>query len=205
MSRDLNQEIEAKFYVKNIQNIEQNLKQLRAQIVKPRIFEVNYRYDTPEHKLSTEYKVLRIRKDSKNWITFKGPGVLIDGVRIRKEIEISISDIKKAQLILHALGYQLFQSYEKYRTVYTINNSLIMVDELPFGIFVEIESADINSLKNCANILGLNWELKIGEGYLGIYKNLSTVYDICFGDLTFKKFVGSPDMLQKINIFPADK
>src|SRR5665648_383756 len=104
MSGDLNQEIEAKFYIKNIQSIKQHLTKLGARITHPRIFEINYRYDTPEHRLSSESKVLRIRQDSKKWITFKGPGEFIDGVRIRQEIEISISGINKAQLILQALG-----------------------------------------------------------------------------------------------------
>ena len=205
MSVEDNQEIEAKFYVKNIQNIKQRLNKLGAQITQPRIYEINYRYDTPDHKLSIESKVLRIRQDAKKWITFKGPGEFIDGVRIRQEIEISISDINKAHSILQALGYQIYQSYEKYRTVYILNNSHIMLDELPFGTFVEIESADSNCLKNCADILDLRWELNIDAGYLGIYKNLCKILDINYEGLTFKKFVGSPDMLKKINIFPADQ
>jgi hypothetical protein len=79
-----------------------------------------------------------------------------------------------------------------------------MLDELPFGIFIEIESEDTNSLKKCAEILDLGWELNINAGYLGIYENLCKKFDFSYGDLTFKNFVGSPDMLQKINIFPAD-
>ncbi len=122
MSGNDNQEIEAKFFVKNIQNIKQRLNQLGARITQPRIFEINYRYDTPDYRLSAEEKVLRIRKDSKNWITFKGPGESDEGVRIRQEIEFSISNINSAHSFLQALGYQVYQSYEKYRTVYVLNN-----------------------------------------------------------------------------------
>jgi len=204
MSEEINQEIEVKFYVKNIQNIRLRLNQFGARITKPRIFEINYRYDTAEHSLSNESKVLRVRQDSKKWLTYKGPGEIIGGVRIRQEIEISISDIEKTQLILQALGYQVYQSYEKFRTVYILNHSQIMLDELPFGIFIEIESSDAKSLKLCANILGLSWKLNIEDNYLGIYKKLCSTLNISDGDLTFKKFVGSPEMLQRINIFPAD-
>ncbi|MFH2039060.1 MAG: class IV adenylate cyclase [Chloroflexota bacterium] len=204
MSKDINQEIEVKFHVKNIKIIKQRLNQSGARITKPRIFEINYRYDTAEHWLSNESKVLRVRQDSKKWLTYKEPGEIKDGVRIRQEIEISISDIEKTQLILQALGYHVYQSYEKFRTVYILNHSQIMLDELPFGIFIEIESSDINSLKICANILGLSWKFNIEDSYLGIYKKLCSTLNISDGELTFKNFVGSPEMLQSINIFPAD-
>jgi len=200
-----NQEIEVKFCVKNFNAIKQRLRKLGAQKSQSRNFEINYRYDTPDRRLSVESKVLRIRQDSKKWITFKGPGESIDGIRIRQEIEFSISDINSAHLFLQALGYQIFQSYEKYRTVYILNNSHIMLDELPFGTFIEIESTDLISIKNCADILGLQWELNIEAGYLAIYKKLCLVLEINYGDLSFKEFVGTPDMLRTINIFPADQ
>jgi len=204
MTVDENQEIEVKFNVKNFKVITQRLEQLGAQISQPRNFEINYRYDTPDRKLSGESKVLRIRQDSKYWITFKAPGETIDGVRIRQEIEFSISDINSAHLFLQALGYQIYQSYEKYRTVYTLNNSHIMLDELPFGTFVEIEGSSLFSIKNCAEILGLQWDLNIEAGYLAIYKILCKLLDINYGKLSFKEFLGNLDMLSEVNIFPAD-
>jgi len=199
-----NQEIEAKFNIKNFNAIKQQLGKLGAQIIQPRNFEINYRYDTPDRRLSVDSKVLRIRQDSKNWLTFKGPGESIDGIRIRQEIEFSISDINSAHLFLQALGYQIYQFYEKYRTVYILNKSYIMLDELPFGTFVEIESTDLISIKNCAEILGLRWELNIEAGYMAIYNNLCKIMDTNYGNLSFKEFVGTLDMLSKINIFPAD-
>jgi adenylate cyclase class 2 len=199
-----NQEIEVKFFVKNFKVIKQRLRQFGAKISLPRSFEINYRYDTPDSKLSAESKVLRIRQDTKNWITFKGPGEIIDGIRIRQEIEISISDINNAHLFLQALGYEIYQSYEKYRSVYILNNSHVMLDELPFGTFVEIEGADLVSIKTCAETLGLQWEANIESGYLAIYKKLCSKLDMDFGNLSFKEFAGNPEMLSKINIIPAD-
>jgi len=205
MTIDGTQEIEVKFNVNNINAIKQRLRKLEAQIYLSRNFEINFRYDTPDRRLSVESKVLRIRQDSKKWITFKGPGESVDGIRIRQEIEFSINDINSAHLFLQALGYQIYQSYEKYRTVYILNNSHIMLDELPFGTFVEIEGTDPISIKNCAEILGLDWELNIEEGYLAIYKKLCKVLETNNGVLSFKEFVGTPDMLRRINIFPADQ
>lgn len=199
------QEIEAKFYVKNLPAISHHLEILGAQITQPRIFEINHRYDTPDRRLSIESKVLRTRQDSKNWITFKGPGEIIDGIQIRQEIELSINDINSAHLFLKSLGYEIYQSYEKYRTIYSLNNSYIMLDELPFGTFVEIESKDQIFIKDCAKLLGLQWEYNIDIGYLTIYRNLCLELDINYGNLSFKEFVGAPDILRKISIYPADQ
>lgn len=205
MAVDDNQEIEVKFNVRNFKAIKQRLSQFGAKITQPRNFEINYRYDTPDGKLTTESKILRIRQDSNNWITFKSPGEINNGIRIRQEIEFKISDINRAHLFLQALGYQIYQSYEKFRTVYNLNNSYVMLDELPFGTFVEIEGTDLMSIQTCAEKLGLQWELNIEAGYLAIYKQLCCTLDMDCGNLSFKEFTGNPEMLSKINIFPADK
>jgi len=204
MAGDNNKEIEVKFNVKNFKAIKRRLKRLGARISQPRNFEVNYRYDTSDRKLSSESKVLRIRQDSKNWITFKGPGKIIDGIRIRQEIEFSISDIDNAQLFLQALGYQLYQSYEKFRTIYILDSAQIMLDELPFGFFVEIEGTDIVSIEKLAEMLGLQWKLNIEAGYLAIYEQLCSAFKMDFGKLSFNDFAGDQGLLRKINIFPAD-
>jgi adenylate cyclase class 2 len=205
MPLDENVEIETKFHIKDFNAIQQHLDYIGAQISRPRVFEVNYRFDTPDHKLSKELKVLRLRRDSTDWITYKGPGKFKDGIRIRQEIEFQISDIKIACALLEALGYQMYQSYEKYRTVYELYNTHIMLDELPFGTFLEIESTDIKSIKICARKLKLLWKFNIDAGYLAIYKSICNVSEINYGSLSFENFVLKPDMLSKIDIYPADQ
>jgi len=203
MTANANQEIEAKFNVRDLNAIEQRLKQVGARLSQPRILEINYRFDTPDRKLSLESKVLRLRQDSKQWMTFKSLGTSLDGIRIRQEIEFSISDINSAQAILEALGYQIFMSYEKYRTVYFIDDSKIMLDELPFGNFIEIEDVDINFIKKCAKILNLQWELKIDIGYLEIYNNLCKSMGVIYKALSFENSIVANDALETINIHPA--
>jgi adenylate cyclase class IV len=50
----------------------------------------------------------------------------------------------KMQKIIESLGYVLQFTYEKYRTTYFIDDAYIMLDELPDGLFVEIEGNDQN-------------------------------------------------------------
>lgn len=205
MAEYAGKEIEVKFHINDLDLFIQRLEKLGARLSQPRILEINQRFDTPDNNLSSEGKVLRIRKDSKNWMTFKEPGEIIDGVRIRQEIEFSVGDIKNAHLFLQALGYRVYQTYEKYRSIFILNNTHIMVDELPFGIFIEIESTDLASVKKCADMLDLRWDLFVKPGYLAIYEYLCEIFEIKCGNLCFNDFIGSPDMLGRINIYPADQ
>lgn len=198
------QEIESKFLVSDLNSIEHRLFRLGAKLSQPRSFEVNSRYDTPDRRLSAESKVLRIRQNTKNWLTFKGPGVF-EGIQIRDEIEFSISDITSAHLLLQALGYEVIQSYEKYRTVFILEHTQIMLDELPFGLFIEIEGNDLQAIRDCAGLLELNWELNIKLSYLEIYKKICNKFSIDCGDLTFKEFDRAKAILSQLDIFPAEK
>lgn len=41
--------------------------------------------------------------------------------------------------LLQELGYVVSEVYEKYRTTYKLNVLQITLDEMPYGMFVEIE------------------------------------------------------------------
>ncbi len=56
--------------------------------------------------------------------------------------------------------------YEKYRAIYEINDCHIMLDELPYGDFVEIEGSDTASIRKITSLLGLNFECAVGAGYV---------------------------------------
>jgi adenylate cyclase class 2 len=198
------QEIEVKFFINSPSAVENRLQQLGAQVVQPRVKEINYRFDTQGKKLSSDSKVLRLRQDSKQWITYKGPGTFVDGVKVRKEIEFEVSDIHAARDMLEALGYHVYQIYEKVRTVFGLGNTKIMLDELPYGNFLEIEGPDTTSVISCADRLGLEWVLKIDISYMEIYKRLCDSMGIIFGDLLFDQISGTEFLLDKINIHPAD-
>jgi adenylate cyclase class 2 len=200
----INQEIEAKFLITDLPSIEKRLLLQGALLTHPRILEVNYRLDTPEHKLSTDSKVLRLRQDSKCWITFKYPGSSRDGVRIRQEIEFSVSDITTAQTFLNELGYQVYQIYEKYRTTYSFQETSVMLDELPFGTFIEIEGPDVASIQMVAQSLDFAWKSNVEAGYLLIYNRLCEILGVKPGNLTFECSHIFGDSMKLLKILPAD-
>lgn len=198
------QEIEAKFLVRDLHNIELVLIKLKADLQQSRCLEKNFRFDTKENKLSSESKVLRLRQDSQQWMTYKEPGETIDGIPTRKEIEFSISDLNGAKSFLEALGFGIIQIYEKYRTVYFLNNSRIMLDELPIGDFVEIESDEVQLIKKVASDLRLRWALRVDHSYLTIFNNLCLAKGIEPRDLSFETNSVDINALSLQNIFPAD-
>ena len=199
-----NQEIEVKFLISAPTEFELRLQHLGARLLQPRVKEINYRLDTLDKKLSASSKVLRLRQDSTQWITFKGPGALVDGIKVRQEIEFEIGDIQAARYLLEALGYDVYQVYEKIRTVFALGDTRIMLDELPYGHFVEIEGPNTASVFSCSNNLDLVWDRKIDISYLEIYKRICNSMGTSFSDLLFAQFSGKEFFFEHLNIHPAD-
>jgi adenylate cyclase class 2 len=198
------QEIEAKFYVKNLASIEARLRKSMALLVQPRTHEINLRFDTPTGDLARSYRVLRLRQDTNTRLTFKGPGQIQEGVRIRQEIEFNVSDFHSARKFLEALGYQVSLIYEKYRAVYDLDNTHVALDELPYGNFVEIEGLDVTGIRSMCQVVGLNWEASIPESYTVLFARLCSELDLPFRNLVFESFQGTGIDVSKLNIKPAD-
>jgi adenylate cyclase class 2 len=198
-------ENEIKFNIKDIKGIENRLKKLGASLLHPRTLERNYRFDTKDNRLSANHEVLRLRLDSNQWITYKKNESSKEGVQIRNEIEFSISDLSTAKLLLEAIGFQVFQIYEKYRTVYALNGTEVMLDELPFGSFVEIEGSYIQSIIKTAQDLQLNLDLKIDLSYMEIFAALCQETEQQSNKCLSENKETDAESLKRINILPADR
>src|SRR5688572_30493079 len=143
------QETEAKFYVLNLTDIERHVQDLGARLIQARVLETNIRFDLPDDRLQSDRRVLRLRQDTDARLTYKSASTNEQGVLSRTEIEFIVEDFEKAKQFLEALGYQSIFYYEKYRATYALQPSEglehseglthIMLDELPYGNFVEIE------------------------------------------------------------------
>ncbi len=198
------QETEVKFYVRNLKKIELRLHDLKAQLIQPRVHEINYRYDTPDGSLRAKAQVLRLRHDTNAILTYKGPSSIIDGVFSRTELETTIGDLETAQRVLEALGYVQILIYEKYRAIYEINDCHIMLDELPYGDFVEIESIDASTIRKMTLIMGLKFESAVGTGYARIFENYNLKYGFPSSDLTFDALRGKKLSPEELDVRAAD-
>jgi adenylate cyclase, class 2 len=184
------QELEVKFYVPDLPAFEKRLVDQGAALELPRVHEVNLRFDTPTETLSRAYQVLRLRQDTQARVTFKGPGIEKDGVRQRQELEFSVSDFAAAQAVFEALGYRVALMYEKYRTTYLLGGVLVVLDEMPYGNFIEIEGPDGESIQEAARQLGLNWERRILDSYVLMFERLCQAKGWTLRDLSFDNFAG---------------
>jgi len=179
-------ETEAKFFIRDLKKIELRLRELKAQLIQPRTHETNLRFDNSNNSLRNAHRVLRLRQDEKARLTFKGPSAEKEGgVPSRQEIEFIVEDFETAKNFLEALGFEVVLFYEKFRTTYKINDIHIMLDELPFGEFIEIEGENVEEIHNIANLLGLNWNAMIRAGYHALFERVAGKYNVDSSELSF--------------------
>ena len=182
------QETEAKFYVRDLSRVKSRLDELGARLVQQRILETNLRFDLPGAPLRAEGRVLRLRRDTGTKFTYKSASTNEQGVLSREEIEFGVDDYEKAKLFLEALGYQKLVYYEKYRTTYESNNTLIMLDELPYGTFVEIEGSAVDAIRVMAEQLNLRWDTAIATSYNALFDRARQSLNLTLEDLSFAEF-----------------
>jgi adenylate cyclase class 2 len=198
------QETEAKFYVQDSERVQSQLKKLGAQLIQERVLETNIRFDLPGAKLRSQGRVLRLRRDTKVRLTYKSASRKEQGVLSREEIEFVVEDFDKAKKFLEALGYQKLVYYEKYRTTYEWNKTHIMLDELPYGNFVEIEGETIEEIRLVADQLGFNWTAAIGTSYNALFEHVRQALRLSFTDLSFANFENTAVQAYDLGVYPAD-
>ncbi len=187
MGSDTNQEQEVKFFIANRPALEQRLRGMGAQLVHPRILEINLRFDTPDGSLARARQVLRLRQDETVRLTFKGPMQPGRDVSVRQEIEFQASSFENARAFLEALGYQVSIRYDKYRTTYRLGAVEITLDELPYADFAELEGPDTGTIQAAAHSLGLDWEARSLDSYIGLFAGLRQNQGLPAQNLTFEE------------------
>jgi len=190
-----NREKEIKFFISDPLQMHEHLLAHGARLQKERLFEVNLRFDTSQQTLRANRQVLRLRQDDHVRLTYKDQSEFSEGIADRRELEITVSDFDTTRSILEALGFEVFMIYEKYRTTFTLDQCEIVIDEMPFGNFIEIEGPSAAAIRSVALLLALDWGKRITASYLDLFyklkdqKKLSAPY-LCFKyfkDLGFKE------------------
>ena len=183
-------EKEVKFLISDIQEIIQRLQTAGAVCSKTRIHEKNLRFDNPNKDLRVQKHVLRLRRDTQNILTFKGSANYQDGIADRQEIEVTTSNFEDTKNILEALGFQVFMIYEKYRTTYTLKDCEVVLDEMPFGTFIEIEGTSATAIQSISQMLELDWSERITVSYLELFRRVKTNRSLQFENLSFSEMEG---------------
>ena len=118
---------------------------------------------------------------------------------------LSSKTIRKARQFLEALGYQKSGYYEKYRTTYELEEALIMLDELPFGSFLEIEGETVEQIRAVSAKLHLNWSVPSPPAIPLFLRSLRKKMQLPFQDISFENFRDIRVTPADLNVNPADE
>ncbi|MGB8252226.1 MAG: class IV adenylate cyclase [Anaerolineaceae bacterium] len=199
------EEIEVKFYLTDPEGFVSRLTAAGAVLKTARIYERDLRFDDVKRSLKAADQVLRLRMDKHATLTYKGYGVLKSGTSARPEFEVRVSDFDTTQKILEALGYHPYLIYEKFRTTYDLMLCEVVLDEMPYGWFCEIEGNSPKMIKQVAESLELRWNARIVESYTMLFQYCKEKLALDFNDLTFTNFKDITPAAQDLGVNPADR
>jgi len=201
---DTDQELEVKFYLSKRKEMEERLIARGAILKDPRILEINLRFDTPDLSLFNTGRILRLRLDKRARMTYKAMGRIEGGASLRQELEFTVSNFDTARSVLEALGYEVYLMYEKFRTTYMLGDLEVVLDEMPYGDFLEIEGPDPASIQMAAQQLDLNWDARILYSYTVLFEQVRAQLGFNFRDLSFENFKGFSVTPEVLGVLIAD-
>jgi adenylate cyclase class 2 len=176
-------EIEKKYRMspKRVDEITQRLDDLGA-IFEQEVFEVNYQHRGGE--MDARGATLRVRKIGDfSVLTYKERIKNTSGTKERVEFETAVADVDAIEKIIERLGYKLTAVYEKRRKYWRLGDVEVVLDELPFGLYMEIEgkAEDIEKAER-------DLELKEIEREPRGYPRLTIKYGRKNGDVSEARF-----------------
>lgn len=184
-----NTETEVKLYVPHLEWVQVQLDRAGAKLTAPRVYERNVRYENADQTLTQDGIVVRLRQDTRVRLTYKEGGSAKDGIVSRTEVEVEVGDFDAMQTILGKLGYHPHMVYEKYRTTYEHGEAEIVLDEMPYGSFVEIEG-EAEAIEPIIERLGLGEAPRLDGSYTVLFERVKNHLGLSFDDLTFDNFKG---------------
>ncbi len=184
------QETELKMHVTDLDAIKARIEAAGGSVVAPRVFEKNIRFEDAHGELATASSVLRLRYDTRVRLTYKdGQKVHDQYGSTRFEAEVEVSDFDTMQIILERLGFYPMFIYEKYRTTYELAGAEIMLDELPYGNFVEIEGEEA-TIRAVLDAVDFGKAKRYTNSYSVLFLVGQRNRGWPFRDLTFDNFKG---------------
>ena len=176
-------ETEKKYHlgIKRLEEIIQKLVEMGADFDKE-VFEVNYQHRGGE--MDERGATLRLRKIGDfTLLTYKEKVKTENGAKKKIEFETNVSDVDAAEAIIEHLGYRLTAVYEKRRKYWRLDDVEVVLDELPFGLYMEIEGTE-DAIAKAEKKLGLKEIEHEPRGY----PRLTIKYGKMIGEVAVAKF-----------------
>lgn len=131
--------------------------------IEKRLRELGYRPKPVEFEENTIYRggnlefgkrAMRIRRvNGDALLTFKERIPTKSSIKHQRENEVRVSDADAMGEILTALGFAPVLVYEKRRVRWDVGKAKLVIDELPFGLFMEIE-ASVRDIRRVEKLIG---------------------------------------------------
>ena len=161
--------------------------------VRQRLQEIGAKHKTDEFEENTIYggeeldigrSVLRLRRvGSEAILTYKERFPNSSSIKHQREDETRVADAEALDAILDALGFTRAVIYEKRRERWRFGKAEIVIDELPFGLFMEIEASekDIKSIERKLAMKGIKAER-------ATYPELAMKHGTKYGNIVESRF-----------------
>jgi predicted adenylyl cyclase CyaB len=134
-----------------------------------------------EHEENTIYRgamlerpgcALRLRRvNGRAKLTFKQRRPGKSAIKYQDENEVAVADADAMAAILAALNLRPGLIYEKRRTRWQVGKAQVVIDELPFGLFMEIE-ASVKEIKRVEKLIGAEQLPAVMETYPSLTRQL---------------------------------
>ncbi len=191
-------EIEVKIAVNSAARIRAIVRKAGFWVASPRAFEQNLVLDDAAGSLKAKGLLLRVRTTGKRdagqspLCTFKGPAKETrTHHKQREEREFSASSAEECLAVLAGVGFRPAFRYEKFRTVYSrrarkgvMGNGLVVLDETPIGVFVELEGP-ATWIDRTAKELGFSRIDYITKSYARLWEQWCAEHELAVGDMVF--------------------
>jgi adenylate cyclase class 2 len=183
-------EIEVKIEVDDAEATARRLEAMGAELRSPRRFEDNRLFDLADGALERSGGLLRLRLcDGRAVLTGKGPAppaALRAGYKVRTEEETEVADPDALVRALAAAGLAARWRYQKYRREYRFRGATVVLDEIPHGVFVEIEG-EPTAIDDVAAQLGFDRSAYLTATYRDIHAQRA---GSAAGDMVFARVPG---------------
>ncbi len=138
-------EVEVKLKIKDPEEARKKIAEVAEFVKKSVEIDTYFNFDCEggccRNFAETDEAVRLRRKDDKCYLTYKGPKVMIGGVKAREEIEFEVGDCEKATEFLKKLCLKPVIQVKKVREYWKAGETTITLDEVEgLGTFVEIEA-----------------------------------------------------------------
>src|SRR5437868_1256815 len=163
-----NKEVEIKFGIDNVRELTRRLRATGFRLVTARTREMNTLYDFSDQHLRKRGELLRLRKYGSEWLlTHKAKGAA-GRHKTRVETQTKVSDGRRMEGILQALGFLPTFRYEKFRSEWSDGKGHVVVDHTPIGKFGEIEGPP-RWIDRVAKRLGIERKDYITQTYADLF------------------------------------